>query len=141
MITFHMDADRALMSMGRLIHWANVEVRGVTEEVAIEGKYYAKSIAPRHTGALIQAIDTKPGRSGKSTEFMVVSRTPKPQKDIMGRPSKRMVPYQMYIHRGLRGMYKGGKKTGDHNYMQTTALYLAKKFPDTLMKSLKKRKK
>jgi hypothetical protein len=132
MITVKLDADKVIKMGDRLIKWANVEIKNLTEAEAKIGAIYAATIAPRDSGALIQAIDYAPGK--KATEWKVVSRTPK-------NPfSKRRVPYQMYMHLGLTGRrkhnnYKGGK---DPRYMITTAKWLAGDYPIKIIKSLRK---
>jgi hypothetical protein len=129
------NVDGVIKNMGNIIHWANLEIPLVTEEVADWGAKFARGIAPRGTGALIQAIDVKPGRSGKSTEFTIVSRTPKSP----GNPNwaGKTVPYQVFLHRGQRGAYKGDVKTGDHKYMYTTRDVLKNKYPEKIKKSLR----
>jgi len=120
--------------MGHVIHWANIEIPKVTEEAAYWGAKFARGIAPEGTGALIQAIDVKPGRSGKGTEYIVVSRTPKSP----GNPNwaGKRVPYQVFLHKGMRGAYTGTTKTGDHKYMYTTRDLLKGKYPKDMQKSL-----
>src|SRR6056297_3542931 len=120
--------------MGRIINWAQLEVPNITEEQAEKGAQYAKSIAPEQTGALIQAIDVKPGRGRDSSRYTIVSRTPKKNPNWYGET----VPYQVFLHKGLRGGYRGATKTGDHEYMYTTASILRKGYPRKVQNSLAK---
>lgn len=131
MFTIHFKNPRGIVkNMNKMIHWANYEVRGLTEQEAEDGAIMAKNIAPRQTGALIQGIEvpSSPSQSG----WKIVSRVPKNPKD------KRRIPYHVYLHLGLRGRYVGGRKSGDHEYMWTVARLLAQKYPADVKKSLEK---
>lgn len=129
---------RTQKMLGRYITWANLTMPKLTEEAADEGAQLARQIAPKKTGALIQAINVTPGAS--KNDWRVVSRTPKNQTDVYGKPTKRRVPYQLYLHLGLRGFWIG-RSTGDHRYMFTTGAYLSRKYPEMIKKSLDRIKK
>ena len=122
-----------IKSMGKLIQWYDVKIPKLTLKEADAGALFAKSIAPRgkiNGGALIQAIESKTSTGGAT----IHSRTPK------GGTNPRNVPYQLFISLGRYGFLQGRPmmRTGDHNYMDTTARMLEKKYPDDVVKSISK---
>lgn len=116
--------------MTRLTSWANVTIPQLTHKQADYGAAVAAQIAPRYSGALIQAISAAPGKDSK--EWTIVSRTPKGQ---VGRT----VPYHYFIQIGKGGSRGNVVKnpTGDHNYMQTTARLMSEQYPQLVLKSLR----
>lgn len=113
--------------LNQLGEWVQTEVPMLTEEQAKNGKRYASGIAPNQTGALISAIGV---RKGKDKEYAIVARTPK------GKNNPRQVPYQVYLHYGQRGSYTGTKKSGDHQFMNTTYDYILNRYPQRMEQEL-----
>lgn len=109
--------------------WLQLEVPVISKEEAEKGKAYAASIAPKQTGALISAINT---RKNSSNSYTLVARTPK------GNNNPRRVPYQVYLHYGKRGNYSGGKKSGDHQFMNTTYDFLLNRYPKRMEQELER---
>jgi len=113
--------------------WLQSELPRLTQKSAEEGKAYAVAIAPKRTRALVNAIAARKS-GGKDISYTLVSRTPKGS-------NTRRVPYQVYLHKGKRGFYKGNVKSGDHQYMDTTARFLSHKYPEMIERSLNKQLK
>lgn len=104
-----------------------IELQQLTKEQADEAKHFARDIAPVYTGALVSAIET---RIGRKNEYTIISRTP-------SRNNPRRVPYQVYLHAGVRGNAgQRARKSGDHQYMDTTYEYLKKRYPDRVERAL-----
>ena len=116
----------------RLGSWLQLELPMLTQQQAVEGKEFAAGIAPNQTGALISAIGI---RKGSDKEYNIVSRVPK------GASNPRNVPYQVYLHAGARGNYRGGKKSGDHQYMETTYNHIKNRYPQRVERALDKQLK
>lgn len=125
-------------SMGRVVAWANMELPQLTFEESQQGARIASLLAPQDTGALVNAIGTRPSSRGKG--FSVVSRIPK------GKNSQRTKPraYHMFMH-GIKAksfpLYNTGKdiKNGDPRYMFTTANIMRREYPKKVLNSLRKK--
>lgn len=110
----------------------NVEIPKLTKAQAEWGKHYAITIAPEQTQALINAIDTR--KQTKGAEYSIVSRTPRGN-------NKRNIPYHLFLHMGKRGGYKGSVKSGDHQYMDTTAEVIDDKYFEKVNNAVNKQLK
>lgn len=109
-----------------------VELNKLTRKQADSGKDFARDIAPAWTGALIQGIQR---RDEKRDTYSIVSRTP-------DRNNPRRVPYHYYLSKGARGRAgQGARKSGDHQYMDTTYDYLKKRYPELVERALDRKLK
>lgn len=121
--------ENVVKNMNRLVRWVNLEVPKITEEQATRGARFARDIAPKDTGALIQAIEAV--KEGRGSAYRIVSRTPKHR-------DGRLRPYNYYLHEGVTVNIKNGR---EQRYMKVTARMIAENFPKEVMNSLRKRVK
>lgn len=117
------------VKLGELTKFITLKLPTLTHEQAIEGKMFARNIAPYLSGALFNAIDI--GTANRGTSYAIVSKVPK-NKD------GRYRPYQAWMH-GI-GKYNTAHKikSGDPHYMFITANMLKEKYPKKIVNELRK---
>jgi len=81
--------DRLQKKLNSIKKATSLGIDNLTKEEAKRGAKFAKDIAPRDTGALIQAIEFL--KIGKANEYMILSRLPT-------RGNKRRRPYHQMMH-------------------------------------------
>jgi hypothetical protein len=108
--------------------WVTQTIPNLTKKQAEDGSQLLVQLMPKDTNAMIQAVSVRPQRDSWS----IISRTPKPAAGRLARP------YHIWYNEGKRGWYKGGKKSGQYRYYETTRDYLAGKFPKRVMNDLKR---
>ncbi len=107
-------------------NWLTTKLPQITQDEAINGSKLMVQLMPKQTGAMIQAVKVEPQQDA----YAIVSRTP-------SRIGRR--PYHVWYNAGKRGWYRyGRKRSGQYGYYQATARYLNKKYPERVMKDLKR---
>lgn len=127
-------AQGVLKKFTKLNSFLVMEVPNLTKAQAEEGLLMAQRLAPRDSGALIQAIRSEPAKKrNNNVGYSIVSRTPKnsisPKRRQMTNP--RGVPYHVYQEKGTR-----------YNrpvlFMDRTMTYLEKTYPEVFRKNLQR---
>ena len=107
--------------------WLTNRLPNLTKQQADDGSKLLVQMMPKMTGAMIQAVSVEPSRQG----WAIISRTP-----TTGKPQR---PYHIWYNAGKRGWYKYGRtRTGQYNYYEKTASYLAGEYPKRVMNDLNK---
>lgn len=117
--------------LGRIINWVNIEMPKLTFDQADDGAEYMSRLMPSQTGAMIQAVSVQ-SRRGKG--YAIVSRTP----SGTSWDGRRNVPYHLYYNLGIRGGYKGSRKSGSYRFFEKTSGYLLSKYPELISRELDK---
>lgn len=134
MISIEIDMSDMTTLTKQFEQLVNVRLPNVTQVQALEGAHYAASIAPRRTGALIQAISfekkgaIRDARGRFAGGSLIVSRTPS-----MNNP--RGVPYHYWLETGRLVNVRGGRT---QRYMQATADWINERFYDKVSNEINK---
>lgn len=106
--------------------WLTNQLPNLTKQQADDGSKLLVQLMPKQTSAMVQAVSVRPQRDS----WAIVSRTPRPAAGKLSRP------YHIWYNDGKRGWYRGGKKSGEYNYYEKTARYLAGEYPKRVMNDL-----
>ena len=118
----------------------SIEIPRVMKKLIEAGTDYARRIAPRRSGALIQGIvgAVTPGARGRGGRFIstgtIISRKPENLAGVNNNP--RNVPYNIYLEYGRQVNVRNGRT---QRYMEATAEWLTDKSSDEVGKSAKKK--
>jgi hypothetical protein len=120
---------QVLKKLKSLNKFMEMSIPELTNKQADEGAAYAASIAPRDTGALIQAIGSIHSMRGTRSTAQIVSRTP----PNIRNNNPRNYPYQIVLEMGKSVNVRGGRH---QRYMHDTMTWLEEKYPRLVSEGL-----